>query len=63
MSLLKDAVIETIIRMPENVTAMDIIYEIIIIDRAIKEIKASGEEKIITVEELLKRIGRWPNKK
>ncbi len=60
MSLLKDAIIETIIRMPESTTAIDIIYEIVIIDRAIEDLKVSGKELTITAEELLEKIGRWP---
>lgn len=60
MSLLKDAIIETIIRMPESTTAIDIIYEIVIIDRTIEDLKVSGKELTITAEKLLEKIGRWP---
>ena len=58
MSLLKDAIIETIKRMPENTTAKDIIYEIIFIDRTIERLRISGEE-MVTTEELIKMVGRW----
>lgn len=53
---LKDAVVETIRRMPENATARDIIYEIYLIDNVIDGLKASEEDKTISTEELLKKV-------
>lgn len=55
MSLLKDTVIEAIRRMPENVTAKDIISEIRLIDHMIEDLKSS-KRIIVEPEELLKRI-------
>lgn len=54
MSLLKDVVIEAIRRMPESVTAKDIIRDIRLINDIIEEFEASGE--MITKEELLERV-------
>jgi len=54
MSLLKDAVVEAIRRMPERATAKDITYKIRLIGSILEELKASEREKI-TTEEILKR--------
>ena len=59
MNLLKDAVVETIRRMPENATARDIMYEIYLIDNVLEGLKASEEGETITIEELLKRVEIW----
>jgi len=54
MSLLKDAVVEAIRRMPERSTAKDITYKIRLIGSILEELKESDREKI-TIEEVLKR--------
>lgn len=56
MSLLKDAVIETIRRMPENTTAKEIIYKIDLIGYVLEGLKVSEEGRTITTEELLRYI-------
>lgn len=53
MSLLKDVTIETIRKMPENITIEDIVEEIYIIGDAIESLKTSKEEKTMTTEELI----------
>jgi hypothetical protein len=56
MSLLKDAVVEAIRRMPENVRAKDINHEIRLIDQIIEELKETENIRTITTDEILKRI-------
>lgn len=56
MSLLKDAVVEAIRRMPENVRAKDITNNIRLIGQTIEELKKTEDIRTITTEELLKRI-------
>ena len=56
MSLLKDAVVEAIKIMPENVRAKDINNEIRLIDQIIEELKETENIRTITVDEILKRI-------
>lgn len=56
MSLLKDTVVEVIRRMPENVRAKDINNSIRLIDHMIEELKKTEDIRLITKEELLKRI-------
>ena len=56
MSLLKDAVVEAIRRMPENVRAKDINHKIRLIDQIIEELKETENIRTITTDEILKRI-------
>lgn len=56
MSLLKDAVVEAIKIMPENVRAKDINNEIRLIDQIIEELKETENIRTITTDEILKRI-------
>ena len=55
MSLLKDAVVEAIRRMPENYKAKDINNKIRLIDNEIKELESRNIENI-TIDELLRRV-------
>lgn len=52
MSLLKDISIETISKMPESVTAKDMIYEIVFIDKALEKLK--DEENFLKFHNLAK---------
>lgn len=56
MSLLKDIVVEAIRRMPDNVTAKDIANEIRLIDNTIDEIKVSKDGRMVTTDDILKRL-------
>jgi argonaute-like protein implicated in RNA metabolism and viral defense len=56
MSLLKDAVVEAIKIMPENVRAKDINNEIRLIGQIIEELKETENIKTITTDEILKRV-------
>jgi predicted transcriptional regulator len=59
MSVLKEASIETIKRMPEQCTIDDIMYEINFVAQVYEGLKDAEEGKLITTEELLKRIEQW----
>lgn len=59
MSVLKQASIETIKRLPDECTVDDIMYEINFIAQVYEGLKDAEEGKLITTEELLKRIDRW----
>lgn len=56
MSLLKDTVVEAIRRMPENARAKDINNNIRLIGQTIEELKKTRDIRMITKEDVLKRI-------
>lgn len=59
MITIKEIAIESIKRMPDNITAEDIMYEINFISQVIEGLKDSEADRTITTEELLSRIERW----
>jgi predicted transcriptional regulator len=59
MSVLKQASIETIKRLPDECTVDDIMYEINFVAQVYEGLKDAEEGNLITTEELLKRIDRW----
>jgi len=59
MSVLKQASIETLKRLPDECTVDDIMYEINFIAQVYEGLKDADEGKLITTEELLKRVDRW----
>jgi predicted transcriptional regulator len=59
MSVLKQASIETIKRLPDECTVDDIMYEINFVAQVYEGLKDAEEGKLITTEELLKRVDRW----
>ena len=63
MNLLKELSIETIRKMPENVTEEDIIYEIRVIAHILEGLKDVKEGRTITTEELLKDVEEWSKKR
>lgn len=59
MSVLKQASIETIKRLPDECTIDDIMYEINFVAQVYEGLKDAEEGKLITTEELLKRVDQW----
>lgn len=58
-NVLKQASIETIKRLPDECTIDDIMYEINFVAQVYEGLNDAEEGKLITTEELLKRIDRW----
>ena len=59
MSVLKQASIETLKRLPDECTVDDIMYEINFVAQVYEGLKDAEEGKLITTEELLKRVDGW----
>ena len=59
MSVLKQASIETLKRLPDECTVDDIMYEINFVAQVYEGLKDADEGRLITTEELLKRVDRW----
>lgn len=59
MTLLKEAAIETIKRLPDECSVEDIMYEIDFVAQALEGLKDAEAGRLLTTEELLKRIGKW----
>ncbi len=59
MGVLKQASIETLKRLPDECTVDDIMYEINFVAQVYEGLKDAEEGKLITTEELLKRVDRW----
>lgn len=56
MSIVKDIIIETAKRMPENITFEDAVCEILNVGTAFEELRSSEEGRPIPTEELLDLI-------
>ena len=59
MSPLKDVTINTIKRLPDDCTIDDIMYEINFVAQVYEGLEDSEKGKVITSEELLKRVDTW----
>lgn len=59
MATIKDAVLKSIKRLPNECTAEDIMYEIHFISQVFEGLKDSQEGKTITTEEILQRVKKW----
>lgn len=59
MSTLKEATKEAIKKLPDNCTPDDIFYEINFIAQVLDGLKDAKEGRVITTEELLKRVEQW----
>jgi predicted transcriptional regulator len=59
MDTIKEAAIETIKRLPDDCSLDDIMYEINFIAQVLDGLKDAEEGKLLTTEELLKRIEQW----
>jgi len=59
MSVLKEASIETIKRLPEECSVDDIMYEINFVAQVFQGLEDARQGRLITTEELLKRVDKW----
>jgi len=59
MDTLKEATIETIKRLPDGCSPEDIMYEINFVANVLDGLKDAEGGRLLTVEELLKRVERW----
>lgn len=59
MNALKEATIETIKKLPDNCNFEDIMYEINFISQVYDGLKDADEGKLITTNELLKKVTEW----
>ncbi len=55
----KDAAIEILKKMPKDSTLEDIMYEIDVIAQIIDGLKDAEAGKLISTEELLRRVDQW----
>ena len=59
MALLKEVSIETIRRLPDDSSLEDIMYEIDFVAQVFKGLLDAENGKLISTEELLKRVDKW----
>lgn len=59
MTLLKEATIETIKKLPDGCSIEDIMYEINFVAQVLEGIKDADEGRTLTTEELLLRVDQW----
>lgn len=59
MNALKEVSIETIKKLPDNCSVDDIMYEINFVAQVLEGLKDAEEGKVITTEQLLKRVDEW----
>jgi len=59
MNLLKEATIEIIKRMPDGCSLDDIMYELHFVSQVLDGFKDAEDGKLLTTEELLKRVDEW----
>ena len=59
MSPLKEVTINTIKRLPDDCTIDDIMYEINFVAQVYEGLEDSKNGKIISTDELLKRVDSW----
>ena len=59
MTLLKEAAIETIKRLPDECSLEDMMYEINFIAQVLEGLDDAEKGKLLTTEELLQRVETW----
>ncbi len=59
MALLKEVSIETIKQLPDDSSLEDIMYEIDFVAQVLKGLQDAENGKLISTEELLKRVDKW----
>lgn len=59
MTSLKELTIETLKRLPDECSLEDIMYEINFVAQVLEGLKDADEEKLLTTNELLKRVDQW----
>ena len=61
MVSLKEITIKRIKQLPEECTLEDIMYEIDLVAQVFEGLDDADQGRLITTEELLERVGRWPS--
>lgn len=59
MARLKEVAIETIKRLPDECSLEDIMYELDFVAQVLEGLRDAEAEKLLTTEELLKRVEQW----
>jgi hypothetical protein len=59
MTLLKEATIETIKRLPDGCTLEDMMYEINFVAQVLEGLDDAEKGRMLTTEELLQRVQTW----
>lgn len=59
MATLKEATIETIKHLPDECSVDDIMYEINFVAQVLEGLKDADEGRLLSTEELLKRVEQW----
>lgn len=59
MALLKEIAIETIKRLPDECSAEDIMYGVNLVAQVLEGLKDAEAGKLLSTEELLKRVEQW----
>jgi len=59
MDTIKETSIETIKRLPDDCSVEDIMYRIDFIAQVVEGLKDAEEGKLLTAEELRKRVEQW----
>ena len=59
MNTLKEASIETIRKLPDSCSIDDIMYEINFVAQVLEGLKDAEDGRVITTEELMKRVDEW----
>lgn len=59
MNSIKEAAIEILKQLPDDCSVDDIMYEINFIAQVMDGLKDAEEGKLLTTEELLKRVEQW----
>jgi hypothetical protein len=59
MASIKEAVLETIKKLPDECTVDEIMYEIHLISQVFEGLKDAQSGKLISTEELLQRVKAW----
>lgn len=59
MALLKEVAIETIKRLPDECSLEDIMHEIDYVAQVLEGLKDAESGRLLTTEELLKRVEEW----
>jgi predicted transcriptional regulator len=59
MTLLKEATIETIKRLPDQCTLDDIMYQINFVAQVLEGLEDAEAGRVISTEELLERVDEW----
>ena len=59
MNLVKDTILESIKRLPDECSLEDIIYQIDLVAQVLEGMKDTNSGRLVTTEELLERVDQW----